>query len=946
MSVSYSQGQRILNQQQLWENLRILQDRKWSDLIVGKQPQYILERVVHKLFFTALFALFISGLLRWLAQNQFVFFLFCFLAMIVLYHILQQYEARPINERGRSQVANKQRKVVQIKSKPQRKRKDWRQRAGSELVCVAWEALVGSILQEWVYDTWYGVLTPDKEFPAAIRQLLNDLFGQLCERVKRIDIKELLISDLLQLVSSQLQIYREVRATIGENRLQAMKPPARERAMRQELLTEGNLHHALENRDSQYKYLSYLSDALLSQVLSWEDASSEIVTIVGRELLASCVLRPLVWTFSPYQLNKLFLQTFGSPNDLRDGRQQSTQQVGSKTEEQHGVFIFEERFRKSIKQEEKAMSAGASTLTTASKQRSKDLSTGVLQKVKSVDSSMNQQLTAAALKVNNVINTTSSVRSLPQHSTKSSCSEGDDQSPMAGASNQGDEDASRYSNSSTLPIDFGTKSSFVGKPRAKVATSEIRFGGNSKRKTFVAFGIRVGDDQGEWSVTRRFRNFEDLDAALRRCSPRKYAQRYEEFSKMYKLPRKLIFSPHISDAKVEQRRQGLNTYLEALIKDKELSQTQEVWEFFNPNSTMYLLDIDVGFLRSLGFGSNKSSNGNRRALSRTPSRPMSPNQDEYQVTGRQPITVDLDMRPLTDVPVPDQTTQVVQEPEGKDELSLSLIWKQSQDLEIRPKRVRHAHRRSFSQGNTTALGAENSELENSVVFSSLKNRSSEMDGDDNSAVDESESSGILDDSEDTLLVVQSFVWFIDTLFQLHARGIRKTFNSIMMQFFQIVAADGVDAWVMSWISNLRSEHFVARSVNQLRLLLWPGGTWFQYLPPHIDPTKPYYLPPTRPDHVTPETFMHMNIDSYEANRLALLVKEVISTKVPERLVTVIGRQAVTSGLKDLYQLMQSETFMSQVAYCALDRLAGELFPELEQVLEDMPNKLKGKSGRY
>ena len=43
---------------------------------------------------------------------------------------------------------------------------------------------------------------------------------------------------------------------------------------------------------------------------------------------------------------------------------------------------------------------------------------------------------------------------------------------------------------------------------------------NSGSREIVMFIIRVADDSGEWSVARRFRNFETLHRAMRGCGMR------------------------------------------------------------------------------------------------------------------------------------------------------------------------------------------------------------------------------------------------------------------------------------------------------------------------------------------------------------------------------------------------------------------------------------------
>jgi len=69
----------------------------------------------------------------------------------------------------------------------------WRARVGAPIVAAAWESFCGSIIQEWIYDSWYCMLSPDREFPAEVRRVLNESFASLAQRAKKIDLRTLLI---------------------------------------------------------------------------------------------------------------------------------------------------------------------------------------------------------------------------------------------------------------------------------------------------------------------------------------------------------------------------------------------------------------------------------------------------------------------------------------------------------------------------------------------------------------------------------------------------------------------------------------------------------------------------------------------------------------------------------------------------------------------------------
>ena len=46
---------------------------------------------------------------------------------------------------------------------------------------------------QFVYDVWYGQLTPDHDFPAEVRSVLNHAFGELAARARHMDVRDMLL---------------------------------------------------------------------------------------------------------------------------------------------------------------------------------------------------------------------------------------------------------------------------------------------------------------------------------------------------------------------------------------------------------------------------------------------------------------------------------------------------------------------------------------------------------------------------------------------------------------------------------------------------------------------------------------------------------------------------------------------------------------------------------
>ena len=133
---------------------------------------------------------------------------------------------------------------------------------GSSIVAAAWDGFCGSIIQEFIYDLFYSQLTDDCEFPAEIRKALNNIFGQLCLRAKRVDLGSLLIRDSTRVLIEQLAVYRSVCTSVGLDRHVTATASwgARERALRAAMRQTHMMHAGLDSNEALGRYLRRLSE--------------------------------------------------------------------------------------------------------------------------------------------------------------------------------------------------------------------------------------------------------------------------------------------------------------------------------------------------------------------------------------------------------------------------------------------------------------------------------------------------------------------------------------------------------------------------------------------------------------------------------------------------------------------------------------------------------------
>lgn len=69
---------------------------------------------------------------------------------------------------------------------------DWRKRVNSPPVEAAIEKFTRHIISEWVTDLWYSRITPDKEGPEELVNLVNSVLGEIANRARDVNLINLL----------------------------------------------------------------------------------------------------------------------------------------------------------------------------------------------------------------------------------------------------------------------------------------------------------------------------------------------------------------------------------------------------------------------------------------------------------------------------------------------------------------------------------------------------------------------------------------------------------------------------------------------------------------------------------------------------------------------------------------------------------------------------------
>lgn len=118
------------------------------------------------------------------------------LLIIILRYLSLDFEARrkAAIYKGKSFTANSDFQRRQVEGpKNLTEKSEWRKKVGSPIVEEAIDQFTRHIVSEWVTDLWYSRITPDRQGPEEIVQIMNCVLGEISCRMKNVNLIDLLI---------------------------------------------------------------------------------------------------------------------------------------------------------------------------------------------------------------------------------------------------------------------------------------------------------------------------------------------------------------------------------------------------------------------------------------------------------------------------------------------------------------------------------------------------------------------------------------------------------------------------------------------------------------------------------------------------------------------------------------------------------------------------------
>ncbi|KAK6914887.1 Sorting nexin, C-terminal [Dillenia turbinata] len=216
---------------------------------------------------------------------------------------------------------------------------EWKRKVNSPMVEDAIDLLTRLIVSEWVIDLWYSKLTPDKEGPEELVQIINGVVGEISSRLRNINLIDLLTRDIVNLICTHLELFHASQAKLEKKKLRSLSVERRDVELKIVLAAEDKLHPALFSADAQHKVLQHLMDALISFTFKPEDLQCFFFRYMARELLAAAVMRPVFNLASPRFINErievLVLNRFNKGNSATEESTRSKPSTSPKIAPDH-----------------------------------------------------------------------------------------------------------------------------------------------------------------------------------------------------------------------------------------------------------------------------------------------------------------------------------------------------------------------------------------------------------------------------------------------------------------------------------------------------------------------------------------------------------------------------------------------------------------------------------
>ncbi|KAG2268367.1 hypothetical protein Bca52824_062922 [Brassica carinata] len=258
--------------------------------------------------------------------------------------ILLRYFSLDVEMKRKSAAYNNSKPSLSLNKPPEllkaAPRSDWRSKVNSQVVEDAIDRFTRHLISEWVLDLWYSRITADKQGPEELVFIINGVLGELSRRFRNVNLIDLLTRDLIDIICRRVEIFREYQGKIGRKRRRSLSFEDRDSELRRLMAADDKLHPALFSPDSEHKVLQHIVDRLITLTFRPEDLHCAFFHYTVRELLACCVMRPVLNLANPRFINERIEAAVISRIKTSDGSSaaRETSQAEDLSEVSHDPF--------------------------------------------------------------------------------------------------------------------------------------------------------------------------------------------------------------------------------------------------------------------------------------------------------------------------------------------------------------------------------------------------------------------------------------------------------------------------------------------------------------------------------------------------------------------------------------------------------------------------------
>ncbi|KAL9156908.1 hypothetical protein ABFS82_09G110900 [Erythranthe guttata] len=183
-------------------------------------------------------------------------------------------------------------------------RSDWKHKVNSPIVEDAINKFNSHIVSEWVTGLWYSRITPDRQATEELVLIMNGVLGEISSRMRNINLIDLLTRDIINIVSTRLELFRESKIKIEKHQERYFTTEELDIELKSILAAENKLHPILFSAEAEHKVLQHVMDGLIVLTFNPEDLKCSLFRYIVRELLACVVIRPVLNLANPRFINE------------------------------------------------------------------------------------------------------------------------------------------------------------------------------------------------------------------------------------------------------------------------------------------------------------------------------------------------------------------------------------------------------------------------------------------------------------------------------------------------------------------------------------------------------------------------------------------------------------------------------------------------------------------